>query len=64
MVAPEIKDDVAVIEPAFNKVKKSFDSHKTRPYQFRLNQLKNFRDGLVKLESELAEAVRKDLGRE
>jgi hypothetical protein len=31
---------------------------------FRINQLKNFKDGLEKFENELAEAVRKDLARE
>jgi len=39
IVPPVIKDDPAIVDSAFNKAKRAFASHKTRPYEFRLAQL-------------------------
>ena len=60
---PKIDDNPAVVEPALIKVRKYFDLGKTRPYQFRVNQLNALRKGLVELTKDFDDALKKDLGK-
>jgi len=51
--APPIKDDVSVAEAALRKTRASFQSGKTRPIQFRIQQLNNLKKGLQSMQIEL-----------
>lgn len=47
MQAPApIKDDVSVVETALKKARASFQSGKTKPIQYRIQQLNNLKKGL------------------
>jgi len=50
---PPIKDDVSVVEAALRKTRASFQSGKTRPIQFRIQQLNNLKKGLQTMQKEL-----------
>ena len=63
-VVLQIKDDASVVETALKKAAKQFADGKTKPISFRITQLKNLKKGLVTLNNDLVESVRKDLGRE
>ena len=58
-----MRDDPNVVDPALQKCRASFATGKTRPLQFRLDQLANLKRGLKDMENELCNAVRLDLGR-
>ena len=59
-----IKDDVSVVNTVFNKTKKAFADGKTKPIAFRINQLLNLKKGLKTMQTDITDAIQKDLGRE
>lgn len=60
---PKIDDNPSTVDPALNKVRKYFDTGKTRTYQFRKDQLTALRKGLIELTKDFDEALNKDLGK-
>ena len=58
----EIPDDPSIAAPTLAQLKKSFNSGKTRPAEFRKTALKRLLEGYIALESEFNEAMRLDLG--
>jgi acyl-CoA reductase-like NAD-dependent aldehyde dehydrogenase len=51
------------IPEVVQKLRKSFDSEKTRPISFRIQQLRQLHKLLVEEEDLIAEALLKDLGK-
>lgn len=64
MQAQAIKDDTSVVGPAINKARTTFLSGKTKSIEFRIAQLKALQSGLQKMNQELVDAVKADIGRE
>ena len=61
---PVFDDKPELFDRAFAKVKKAYDSGKTKPYAFRLQQLKNLKEGLLKMEKDFDKALTQDLGKD
>ena len=61
---PQFVDDPAIFDQAFAKVKQTFSTGRTKPYNYRMQQLKNLKDGLTKMRPELDRALTQDLGKE
>ena len=59
-----IKDDVSLVEAALKKTRATFQSGKTRPIEFRIQQLNNLKRGLQTMQKELQDAVKADIGRD
>lgn len=57
-----IKDDVGAIKPALEAARKAFETHKTKENSFRKQQLSNFIKGLREMNTDIEEALSKDLG--
>ena len=64
MQAQPIKDDTSVVAQAINKARTTFLSGKTKSIEFRIAQLKALQSGLQKMNQELVDAVKADIGRE
>lgn len=64
MQGQAIKDDTSVVGPAINKARTTFLSGKTKSIEFRIAQLKALQSGLQKMNQELVDAVKADIGRE
>ena len=64
MQAQPIKDDISVVAQAINKARTTFLSGKTKSIEFRIAQLKALQSGLQKMNQELVDAVKADIGRE
>ena len=64
MVELRIQDDVSVLDHALEVTKAAFFNVRTRPLEFRLQQIKALLRGIKKERKALCEALRKDLGRE
>ena len=64
MQAQPIKDDTSVVASAINKARTTFLSGKTKSIDFRIAQLKALQSGLQKMNQELVDAVKADIGRE
>ena len=64
MQAQPIKDDTSVVASAINKARTTFLSGKTKSIEFRIAQLKALQSGLQKMNQELVDAVKADIGRE
>ena len=58
-----IQDKPEIVDTALVKVKKTFASGRTRPYHFRIGQLKSLMKGLQSMEKDFDESLRKDLGK-
>lgn len=59
-----MKDDVSVVDRAIKKCRDTFATHKTRPLSYRIQQLRNFKQGVRTMTTELSDAVKADLGRD
>ena len=59
---PVFEDDPELIDKALAAVRKTFNTGKTKPLDYRLAQLKNFKKGLTLMEKELSVARTNDLG--
>jgi aldehyde dehydrogenase (NAD+) len=59
-----IQDLVRVVDPALKKTKNYFMTGKTRPISYRIEQLRLFKKGIQDMETELSDALKKDLGRD
>ena len=46
-----------------DEIKKAYRTNGTRSIEFRIQQLKNLRNGLEEMKDELCQAIGKDLGR-
>ena len=57
-----IQDDPLIIDPILKELKASFLSQKTKPLQFRKQQLKNLLKGLQELNGKFESALAQDLG--
>lgn len=64
MQAQPIKDDASIVGPALIKARNSFNSGKTKNIEFRIAQLNALKSGIQKMNKELVEAVKADIGRE
>ena len=60
----EIPDDVSVIDRAMKKAQMTYATQKTRPMAFRIQQLKNLRQGIKNMTTDLSDALKADLGRD
>lgn len=63
IVPPKIDDNPASVDPALSKVRKYFETGKTKTYQFRVNQLNALKKGIIDLAKDFDEALFKDLGK-
>jgi len=61
-VPPTFQDDPAVVATAIKRVKTTFATGKTRPYDFRLKQLQALKQQMVTMNKELSQARSNDLG--
>jgi aldehyde dehydrogenase (NAD+) len=59
-----IKDDPSVVASAITKARNTFLSGKTKNLEFRVAQLKALKGGIQKMNQELVDAVKADIGRE
>ncbi len=64
MQVQPIKDDASVVGPAIIKARNSFNTGKTKSIEFRIAQLNALKGGIQKMNKELVEAVKADIGRE
>ena len=60
---PVFEDDPELIDKALAAVRKTYNTGKTKPLSFRLQQLKNIKNGLTVMEKELSIALTNDLGK-
>ncbi|CAD8095364.1 unnamed protein product [Paramecium primaurelia] len=58
----QIQDNSEIIQPIFQKLKETFNTHKTKCIKFRKTQLKSLLKGLEEMEQEFHVALEKDLG--
>ena len=61
---PVFDDNPELFDRAFAKVKKTFQSGKTKPYQFRMGQLASLKEGLHNLRADFDKALTADLGKD
>ena len=61
---PVFDDNPVLIDKAFAKVKKTFNSGKTKPYKFRMTQLVSLKKGLQTLAADFDKALTADLGKD
>ena len=61
---PVFDDNPELFDRAFAKVKKTFESGKTKPYKFRMAQLGNLKTGLQTLRADFDKALTQDLGKD
>ena len=61
---PVFEDNPERFDVAFSRVKQTFLTGKTKPYEFRMNQLANLKSGLLKMHAEFDKAMTKDLGKD
>ena len=62
--APQFEDNPEIFDQAFARVQQTFKTGRTKPYNYRMQQLKNLRDGMTKMRPELDRALTQDLGKE
>ncbi len=64
MQAQPIADNVSVVDTNLKKTQRAFLSGKTKPLSYRIQQLKNLKNGIASMYQDLIDAVKADLGRE